>query len=131
MAYNTTMSHEDKLAEEIANIQALGKEHKDIDTTALINNLFARQTLADTLTPGEKTKAYLVSLLFPPFGLIYMVKFFLRDQVDARRAAWICLALTVLAGIIMIMLTNAILSAVPGVNEIQNVNLKQLQELTQ
>ena len=125
------MSSEEKMAEEIARIQRRGRENKEIEPTALSNNFFQSQAQASTLTSGEKTKAYLVSLLFPPFGLIYVVKFFLRDQADARKTALVCLALTILAGIIMIVLTNSILSAVPGVNELQNIDLKQIQELTQ
>lgn len=87
---------EEKLAEEISKIQKLAAENKDIDPNILIESLF-RRTETTALPAKLKTRAYLVSLLAPPFGLYYVVKFFIQPEPGACRAAWTCLILTALA----------------------------------
>jgi len=91
---------EEKIAAEIANIEKIAKDDPNIDQTALVTNLLQRKQ-GETLPAKQVLRSYLVSLFFPPFGLYYVVKFFLRPEPDARRAAWINLALTALAIIIM------------------------------
>ena len=59
------MTNEDKLAGEIARISELHKENKNIDTAALLQNVLAEQG-QDSIPAGQKTRAYLISLLFPP-----------------------------------------------------------------
>jgi len=124
------VNNEEKLAAEIQRISDLHKENKDIDTTALIANVLA-QNREENIPAGQKTRAYLVSLLFPPFGLYYFVKFIIQDNAQAKKLAWTALALTVIAIAAVWWLTSAILSASPELQQIQNIDLKQLQELTQ
>lgn len=124
------MTNEDKLAAEIQRIEALHKENKDIDTSALIANVLA-QNREESVPSAQKMRAYLVSLLFPPFGLYYFVKFIIQDNAQAKRLAWTSLALTIIAIIFVWWLSSAILSSSPELQQIQNINLKQLQELTQ
>lgn len=90
---------EEKLAEEIAKIQELGKRDKNINTAMLLENLLARAHSA-SLSHREKTRAFLVSVLAPPFGLYYFAKFWGRTETDARTTAWMCLVLTVLSVIL-------------------------------
>lgn len=124
------MTNEEKLAAEIEKIQELHQQNKNIDTTALISNLLA-QNRENSVSAGLKTRAYLVSLLFPPFGLYYFFKFIFQDSREAKRLAWISLALTIAAFIIVWWLSSAILSASPELEQIQNIDLRELQELTQ
>ncbi len=124
------MNNEDELAAQIQKIQDLKKENKDIDTSILVSNLLA-QNREESVPSGQKTRAYLVSLLFPPFGLYYFVKFIIQDSREAKRLAWTSLALTVIAILALWWMTSAIFSSVPQLEQVQNIDLKQLQELTQ
>lgn len=124
------MDNEDKLAGDIAKIEALAKANKNIDAAALISNLLA-QNREESVPAAQKTRAYIVSLLFPPFGLYYFIKFIIQDNAESRRLAWTALVLTIIAVIFVWWLSSAILSATPELQQIQNIDLKQLQELTQ
>lgn len=122
--------NDEKLAAEIAKIQELVKDNKNLDANALIANLLARGE-EQAVPSGQKARAYLVSLLFPPFGLYYAAKFFWLGTVDARRVAWICLAMTAVAAIVLWALVGSIASSVPELNQIQNLNSRDIQELLQ
>ena len=124
------MDNEDKVAAEIQRIQDLKKQNPDIDTSVLISNVFA-QNREEGVPAGQKTRAYLVSLLFPPFGLYYFVKFIIQDNAEAKKLAWTSLVLTVIAIIALWWMTSAIFSSIPELEQVQNIDLKQLQELTQ
>lgn len=123
------MDREEELAEEIANIEKLGRENKNIDTAALIANLLARQD-TESLPSKQKSRAYLVSLLMPPFGLYFVFKFLLRAEPDARRAGWVCLILTGISLFLLIILGNAVFSN-PQVQSIQNLSPQDIYQLTQ
>ncbi|MDP3740982.1 MAG: hypothetical protein Q8R08_01485 [bacterium] len=122
-------TNEEKITAEIAEIQKLAKENKDIDANALIANIMARyQNTAEQLGAAQKTKSYLVSLLLPPFGIYYVIKFFIQGGTDARRVAWICLAITVLSILVTWSLSKTILSSFADTGIITP---GQLQELVQ
>ncbi len=123
------MTNEEQITEEIKRIEELKKTDKNIDVKALVENTFARHA-TDTPTSG-KTRAYLVSLLFPPMGLYYFVKFIVRDGADAKKTAWMSLVLTIIASVLTWWLLSASFSTNSTIKDIENINLKQIQELTQ
>ena len=121
-------NREEDLAGQIARIQEMAKDNPEIDAPALIKNLMEGESQKNLIPARMKTRAYLISLLAPPFGLYYVVKFFLQAESDARKQAWICLALTG-AGLLILQLLGNILFSSPELQEIQNINLKDIQEL--
>ena len=121
-------NREEDLAGQIARIQEMAKDNPEIDAPALIKNLMEGESQKSLIPAKMKTRAYLISLLAPPFGLYYVVKFFLQAESDARKQAWICLALTG-AGLLILQLLGNILFSSPELQEIQNINLKDIQEL--
>ncbi|HLC44320.1 MAG: hypothetical protein A2722_01690 [Candidatus Doudnabacteria bacterium RIFCSPHIGHO2_01_FULL_50_11] len=120
---------EELLAEEIARIQALSREDKKIDTAALVSDALLRHR-ASTGTAKGVWRAYLVSLLFPPFGLYYTIRFFFEDSEDARQAAWVCLTLTAVSGFFTLWLLNAAFSS-STVKQIENISPQQIRDLGQ
>lgn len=119
---------EEQITKRIEEIQRLAATDKNIDAPALIESLLS-QAKEPGLSVKEKTRAYMVSLLLPPFGLYYVVKFFIRGEQSARRAAWTCIILTVLSLGITAWLGYAVLSQTPNLGELQGVSPQNLQDL--
>lgn len=121
------LTKEERLSEQIAKIQQMAKENPQIDANALIATLFTKNQ-ESFLPEGEKMKAYLVSLFVPPFGLYFVAKFFTRTESDARRTAWVCLLLTVVAVILTWWVLGSAFSN-PQIQQIQNLNPQDIQSL--
>lgn len=124
------MDKETELAAEIEKIRQLARENKNIDEQALITALLEAHAAVETLPGAEVVRAYIVSLLIPPLGLYYAIKFWLRSETDARKTAYICLALTAASVIITFWLAGSILSS-PEIKNIQSITPEQIRELTQ
>lgn len=122
---------EEELGEQIAKIQELAKTNKNLDAAAMITRLLEEHQ-SSSIPNKMRIRAFLVSMLFPPFGLYYVFKFLLRPERDARRLALICFLLTVGAIIFLWAILKIILAPYAGsLDQIQNIDLKQIQELTQ
>lgn len=124
------MDKEDRLASQIEQIRRLGTDNPNLDTNAMIGRLLA-QSHASSLSASIKTRAYLVSIFLPPFGMYYAVKFLLRDETDARRSAWICLVLTAACLLILWLMMKMLLASAPDLQELQNLRLQDINELRQ
>jgi len=81
------------------------------------------------LPPKDRTRAYMVSLLLPPFGLYYVVKFFLIGDPVAKRVAWTCIVLTVFSVGLTVWLGGAMLSQSANVGGLQGVSPQDLNDL--
>ena len=121
---------EEELAGQIAQIQALAKDNPAINAAGMIARLL-EQHQSSGIPNKMRIRAFLVSVLFPPFGLYYVVKFMLRPERDARRLALICFLLTAGTLIFLWAMLNIILAPYAGqLEQIQNLDLEQIQELT-
>jgi len=67
--------------------------------------------------------------LLPPFGLYYVVKFFIKGEQSARRAAWTCIILTVLSLGTTAWLGYAVLSQTPDLGQLQSISPEDLNDL--
>lgn len=121
-------NNEERLAEEVARITELAKTDKNIKADVLIESLFNQQT--QTLPSRLKIRAYLVSLLFPPFGFYYVFKFLFREESDARQTALVCGVLTVVAILLLVWLSFLFTSS-PGLDQVKNITPQQIQETLQ
>lgn len=131
MTSNGVKNSEEELAEQIAKIQELAKTNKNLDATAMITSLL-EQHQSSSIPNKMRIRAFLVSMIFPPFGLYYVIKFLFSPERDARRLALICFLLTAGAIIFFWAILNVILSPyASNLEQIQNIDLKQIQELTQ
>lgn len=101
---------ETKLAEQIRLYNQLKQENKKVDVASLALNALASQA-ENSLTPKEKRIAYFVSLAFPPFGLLYAVKFYTSGKDDGKMAAYLCAGLTVAAIVVLLLFTGGLFSS--------------------
>lgn len=115
--------NEDKLAKEFEIYKELAKQDKKIDVASLMIDALQKHQ-ANMLQPGQKRWAYLVSLVAPPFGLIYAVKFYFSDKDDAKQAAILCLVLTVLSLLLLWLLSKMLFST--GVSSLKPSDLQGL-----
>lgn len=121
---------EEELAREVEKIQQMAKDDPEVDSAELVKNLLERDK-GSYLRTGQKIRAYLISFLFPPFGLYYVVKFYFRSEQDAKKAAGISLALTVLAFVFLWFVTSTILSSVSELDQLNEDQVRELIDLYQ
>ena len=124
------MDQEKELEQKFKEYENLSKQDKEIDTAALMMNALENQQ-KDLLTPKIKRWAYFISVAFPPFGLLFAIKFyFFSDKSDAKRTANICVILTILV-FALIWFIGRIMFQSAGVdmNQVQQINPQDLQDL--
>lgn len=122
---------EEKLSKEIEAYKELAKQDKKIDVAALMIN--ALQKHEDNLLPvKQKRWAYLISLVMPPFGLIFAAKFYLSGKDDGEQSAWICAALTALSILLFILFANVLFtSSGLNVDQLKTIKPSDIQQLYQ
>lgn len=113
--------NEEKLEKKFEQYRKLSEQDKNIDVASLMINALQKQT-ENLLSSREKKWAYIISLGFPPFGLIFAVKFYLSDKDDSRQAAIICVVLTILSFFVAWLFIKIMLSG-------SNVDLNQIKEI--
>jgi len=125
------MNPEKKLEEQFREFKDLAKEDKNIDAASLMINALENQP-KNAVAQKKKTRAYLVSLLLPPFGLLYALKYYLSAESDATQIANVCVILTAIAFLIL-WLTVRMMLAGSGINleQIQQINPSDIQQLLQ
>ena len=126
------MQQDKQVEEQFKDYLEMAKRDKNVEATALMMNALKTQNESRVSAKAKKW-AYLVSLCLPPFGLIFVVKYYLSsDKSDARRVANICLILTVVS-LVLAWLTLQLLSASMGNNldQLQKINPQDVQNLLQ
>jgi len=119
----------DKLHEQFKLYQEMAKQDKSIDVAGLM--MQALDTKDKNYIPsGKKRIAYLVSMGFPPFGLVYALQFWFSDKEDGPQAAVICVVLTAMAVILLVVMTGALFSG-SGVtsDQLQQINPEDIRSL--
>ena len=125
------MDTEKKLETQIEEINQLGAEDKNVDTAALMMNALANQR-QDFVDPKQKRRAYLVSILLPPFGLLYALKFYFDARQDARKVALTCVVLTALIIFFTSLLVQALFAGTGAdLQQIEQINPADIQQLLQ
>lgn len=121
------MNQEDKLSEEVAKMQALARENKEVDLGALALNVLQTQN-QEFVSAKAKRWAYLVSLIIPPLGLLFAAYYFFNNKSDAKTVAWVCVGLTLFSILITWFTFKAML---PGdsINQIQQIKPSDIQQL--
>jgi hypothetical protein len=125
------MSTEEEIAEKLAEYQEMAKSDPSIDVASLMMSAFDTVD-KNLLTAKEKRIAYFVSLLVPPFGLIFVVKFYLSEKSDGKSTAIICAVLTLISLVAGMVFIKAFTSTA-GVNlqQIEQIKPGDIQQLIQ
>jgi hypothetical protein len=121
---------EEKLAKQMEAYKELAKDKK-IDVASLMINAL-ETSKANRLPDKQKRWAYLVSLVVPPLGLLFALKFYASDKDDAKEAAIMCVVLTGLSILLTVLFIKVVFNG-SGANfdEIKNIKPQDIQELVQ
>jgi hypothetical protein len=122
---------EEKLEKQFEVYRELAKKDKKIDIAALmIDALQSHQN--NLLDAKQKRWAYLVSLVAPPFGLLFAMKFYTAGKDDSKEAALACVVLTAVSILLGILFFKAVFSgAGTSLNQIQQIKPDDIQQLLQ
>ncbi len=125
------MTQEDQLLEKLESYKQLAKENPNVNVGDLMINALNNHQ-KNLLSTGIKRWAYLISLGFPPVGLLFAIYFYKSGKDDGKHAAYICIALTVFIIVAVLLFFKAFV-ATTGVdlNQLQQIKIKDIQELTQ
>lgn len=122
--------NEQKVLDELEQYRELAKQGQKVDLATLAIN--ALQTAPANFVPhSQKRWAYLISLGFPPFGLLFALKFYFSGKDDGKKSALICVVLTVLSLLLVWLFFKLLLSSIgtTNLNQLQNMNANDLQQL--
>ncbi|HEV8601566.1 MAG TPA: hypothetical protein VGQ87_03150 [Patescibacteria group bacterium] len=121
---------EQKVLNELNQYRELAKQGQKVDLAALA--IKALQTApANLISASQKRWAYLISLGLPPFGLLFALKFYFSGKDDSKKAALICVVLTILSLFFAWLFFKLLLASIgtANLNQLQNLNPNDLQQL--
>lgn len=123
-------NNEEKISEQLNKFQDLANKDLAIDLASLaLDELNKPQNL---VSPTVKRWAYALSVLFPPFGLLIALYFFLRGEEDSNAVAWICIVLTALTLLLFWLFVSLMMSGTGvSVEEVQQIDPEEIRELLQ
>jgi len=124
------MNREKKLEQQLESYQNLKQEDKNIDVASLMMNALVQKR--NLVSVKQKRWAYVISLGFPPFGLLFALKFYFGEEDDARHMAGLCVIMTIIS-IFLLWLSMKIFLSGSGNNikQIEQINPKDFQDLLQ
>lgn len=125
------MDREKKLEEQISEYHELAKEDKDVDVAALMMNALENQD--QKMVPKKSKKwAYLVSVGFPPFGLLFALRYYFGNEDDGKTVALICVILTVVSVAVFVILFQSLISGSgTSPDAIKQIKPSDIQQLLQ
>ena len=103
------------MAKELEAYRQLASQDKKIDVASLMINALQKQQ-TNSLPDKQKRWGYIVSLIAPPFGLVFAVKFFVSGKDDGEQAAWMCVLLTAVSILVAVILGKSLLAGLSGNN---------------
>lgn len=125
------MDKEIKISNRIKELQELAKKNKKIDLATLAINELQNEAHHGVDTKKRRV-AFLVSLGFPPFGLIYALKYFFSQEEDGKETAMICVILTLLSIIMAVAFFKMIGSGTgANLNQIQQIKPQDIRSLVE
>jgi hypothetical protein len=126
------MDDEDKLTQTVEQFAELAAQDKNVDVATLMISALDKQT--ENKVSGKARKwTYLVSLLAPPFGLIFAAKYyFYDDHADAKEVAWVSVLLTFISILGFVILMKVLFSVTgASVTQIEQTKPSDIMQLTQ
>ncbi len=127
------MGAEQDVEKKIQDYQELAKSNKNIDVASLMISALA-QAQQDEIEEKKKKRAYLVSVVVPPFGLLYAVRYYFSGKSDGKHVAKVCTLLTAISLLIAWLIGKAMFSGVGGdaaIQQAQNINVDDIRRLLQ
>jgi hypothetical protein len=124
------MNGEQNLEQKVAAYAALAKDNKNVDVGALLASAMEQERL-DRVDAKKRSRAYLISALLPPFGLLYAVRYYFSGKTDGKRIASMCVVLTVLALAVGWLIGGAMFGNTPtgSLEQMKTMNLEDVRSL--
>ena len=120
---------EEKLAKQLEEYHKLAQQDKNIDVASLMIQALQKQE-TNHVPDRQKRWGYLVSLAFPPFGLIFAIKFYLSDADDGKTVALMCVVLTAVSLFLFVLISKLMFSGSGvDINQIQQIKPEDIQSL--
>jgi hypothetical protein len=122
---------DDELTKQVKAYSELAKENPEVDMQLLMSS--ALESANASLSNRKSYHwPYVISIGAAPLGLIFVIKYYFSDDEADRRAAKICLILTVI-GLVFFLVVGKLLLSGSGVSldQIQTITPKDVQGLTQ
>ncbi len=128
------MGAEEEVSKKIEDYQELAKSNKNIDVASLMINAL-EQAQREEVEAKKKKRAYLVSVVAPPLGLLFAVRYYFSDKADGKRVALICVLLTAIAGLGAWLIGAMMFSGGGGggaaLQQLQTINAQDVRNLLQ
>jgi len=122
---------EKELEEKLAEYKKLASEDKKVDLAGLMMAELDQQN-TNSVSAKHKRWAYLVSLLFPPFGLFFAARYYFSDKSDGHQVAIVCVALTVVSFFLLWLVFQGILAGTgTDLQQIEQINPQDIRDLYQ
>jgi hypothetical protein len=120
-----------ELAKQLEQLRAEAAGDKKVDISTLMLNALEKER-ENRLPTRQKNMAYFISITFPPFGLIYAIKFYFSGASDGKRTALYCVLLTIFVIVLTTFVFNIILSSSgTSLEQIQKIKPSDIQGLLQ
>lgn len=121
------MADEKQLEQTFGQIQELAKQNPNVDAAAMM--LAALQT--DNIqveNKGTHRWAYIIAGSLPPLGLGFAAYYwFVKGDAASKRAAWSCIILTAVSGLIFLITAKVLFSAATQTTG-QQITVQQLEQ---
>jgi len=126
------MGTEERVSRQIQDYKELADKNKGINAAALMINALA-QAERDEIDARKRKRAYLVSVILPPFGLIYAAYYYFGDKPDGKSVAINCVILTLVSFLVAWGIGALMFACMTPdqTTQIQNVNADQVKQMLQ
>src|SRR4051812_2880644 len=125
------MNPSSQLEKKVAGYVEVAKENKNVDVAALMLNALQTED-QNMLSSKSKHWAYLISLGAPPLGLLFAAWYYFSDKSDGKKAAWTCIALTVMSLALFFFTARLFFSSAGvSVSQIQQIKPSDIQQVNQ
>jgi len=127
------MCENKQLEKQLQDYAEIAKTDKSVDAAGLAIGVL-KDYEENKVSSRVRKWAYWISFLFPPFGLIFSVKYyFFSDKSDARRVATICVIITALTIGLFLLFVWIMFASIgtENLNQIQQINPEDVRSLLQ
>ena len=121
---------ETELEKKIQTYAEIAKENPNVDASLLMMSALKQE---DAQMVGKSHKlAYWISGGFPPFGLLFALKYYLSGDEEEKHAANMCVILTVISVVGFLIFSKIMFSATgANVQQIQQIKPSDIYQLGQ
>ena len=123
------VTQDKEISEKIEEYRRLAAENEGVDLAALAMSAMG-EVKKDEIDTRKRRRAYLISVLLPPLGVFYFLKYFWSGKVGGRKVAMMSLVLTAGALLVSLLIAGAMFadSGVTG-EQIRDVEMEDLESL--